>query len=79
MQVRHHKYAREVVLAYLLFLAEVAAKVPSIVVKFKQQVEQKRGAVVLQCFVVEEHFTNQAEIFASYPVVVSVEFKNADV
>jgi hypothetical protein len=29
--------------------------------------------------VVEEHFTHQAKIFASHPVVVPVKFKNADV
>ena len=52
---------------------------PFILVKFKQEVEQKRGTVVLQCFVVEEHFTHQAKIFAGHPVVVSVKFKNADI
>jgi len=53
--------------------------VPFIVIKLKQQVEQKWSAVILECFVIKEHFTKQAKIFTGDPVVVSIKLENANV
>lgn len=68
-----------VALGGFLFLAEVADQVAAVLVAGGHAVEEERVDVVVEGFVVEEEFGEEAEVAAPGPLAAAVDLEEGDV
>lgn len=61
-----------------LFFAEVADEMASMLVTGGHAVEEEGIDVVIECFVIEEEFTQEAEIAAPAALAAAVDFEEGD-